>query len=89
MVWVGGILLWAMGHGGARCVVVVIKKTANDKNIGCGDGKGHVALANMGHGGAGCGKIINKRFHGNIDCGVCKKHSASAKDMAELVMKWM
>ena len=44
--WVGGILLWAMGHGGTRCVVVVIKKTANDKNIGCGDGKGHVALAN-------------------------------------------
>ena len=41
----------------------------------------------MGHGGAGCGKIINKRFHGNIDCGVGKKHSASAKDMAELVMK--
>ena len=47
-----------MKHGGASCGKVVHIRF--DKNIGCGIGRGHFALA-MGHGEADCGKIVNRR----------------------------
>ena len=48
-----------MKHVGASCGKVV--HIIFDRNIGCGIGRVHLALA-MGHGEADCGKIVNRRI---------------------------